>query len=69
MQKGVLVDGFCELTKADKALVVEARAIRRSIKLVIEKKYQKVVVEMDSKVVHDEIKCRRKWAGIGGYGL
>ena len=47
MQKGVLVDGFCELTKADNALVVEARAIRRSIKLVIEKKYQKVVVEMD----------------------
>ena len=58
------MDGFCGIAKVDNALIVEAMAIRRGIKLVIKKKYQKVVVEMDSKVVHYEIvkeKMDRNW--------
>ena len=36
---GVLVDGCCETVNAENALVVEALAVRRGMKLAIEKNY------------------------------
>ena len=62
--EGMLVDGYCGIVKADNVLMVEAKAVKRRVKLAIEKNYHKVVVEMDLKTVHDEIvkeKMKRNW--------
>ena len=62
--EGKLVDGYSGTVKADNVLVVEAKAVKRGVKLAIEKNYHKVIVEMDSKTVHDEIvkeKMERNW--------
>ena len=43
---------------------MEALAVRRGMNLAIEKNYQRVVLEMDSKVIHDEVvkdKVERNW--------
>ena len=53
--EGKLVDGYYGKVKADSVLVVEAKAVKRGVKLAIEKNYHKVIVKMDSKIVHDEI--------------
>ena len=58
--KGVLVDGYSGRVKADNELVVEAMTVRKGIKLVLKKKFQKMVVEMDSKIVYDEIVNEKK---------
>ena len=58
--EGCLVDGCCEAVKADNSLVVEAIAVRKGLKVAIEKKYQKVVLEMDSRVVHYEVMKKKK---------
>ena len=65
--EGCLVDGCCEAVKADNSLVVEAIAVRKGLKVAIEKKYQKAVLEMDSRVVHYEV-IRKKRQGIGRFG-
>ena len=44
--------------------MVEAKTVKRGVKLVIEKNYHKVVVGMDSNAIHDEIvkeKMERNW--------
>ena len=54
-ENGILIDGVCEAVKADGPLLAEALAVKKGIKLAVEKGYQKVKLEMDSEVVYTEI--------------
>ena len=45
---------------ADCPLVAEARAVRKGVKLAMEKRFQKVEIEMDSLIVHAEIVNKKK---------
>ena len=58
--EGSLLNGECDVVMADCLLVVEALAIRKDVKLVIEKRFQKVEIEMDSLIVHAEIVNKKK---------
>ena len=57
---GELVDGIRVEVEADCALVTEPIVVREGIKLAVEQKFQKVVVEMDSSMVHFEIVEERR---------
>ena len=58
--EGSLLNGECDVVMADCLLVVEALAIRKDVKLVIEKRFQKVEIEMDSLIVHTKILNKKK---------
>ena len=45
---------------ADCPLVAEALAVRKGVKLAMEKRFQKVEIEMDSLIVHAEIVNKKK---------
>ena len=59
IEEGTLIDGYCGVVKTNNALLVEAMAVREKVKLAMAKGYQRVEIEMDSKVIHLEISRQR----------
>ncbi|XVF26971.1 hypothetical protein REPUB_Repub14bG0066400 [Reevesia pubescens] len=57
-----LVDGMCEVVQADSVVVVECIAVNEGLKLATDRKYSKVIVEMDSSIVYNAIKGEKRTA-------
>ncbi|XVF02859.1 hypothetical protein REPUB_Repub04eG0210900 [Reevesia pubescens] len=52
---GKLIDGLGVCVAANSVVMTEAKAVREGLKLVSEKKFPKVVVEMDYAIVYKAI--------------